>query len=212
MRLNESIISDDFYLYKQSPNADLVQNIYTVLDPLVVNVLSKIAASLRGRSYEDYQDIQQLVRLDVFTVLPKLLEISVVPAQVIAIVVKVTSWSFKTHYHRIKNKKPSLVYLTDLNSELTESEIVDNKIFVNSNQLDHVYLHSLQNLIVAKALELNKYKNKKELILFCINSFFEGRDPSTKLIGKRWEENNPYYMRDYSFTLFRLALLKVLAQ
>jgi len=209
LRLDDAVIANEFQAYKTSPTPELITTIYSTLDPLIVNVLSKIASSLKNKHHEDYQDIQQQVRLDVYTVLPKLMDISVVPAQVIAIVVKVTSWSFKTHYHRMKNKKPIFVYLTDLNSELTESEIVDNKIFVNSNQFDYTYLNSLQSLIIDKVISLNKYKNKNELILFCINSFFEGRDPSTKLISKRWEESNPYFMKDYSLLLFKMAILSV---
>jgi hypothetical protein len=83
------------------------------------------------------------------------------------------------------------------------------KIWINSNQYERVYLKTLPVQILNKALQKNRYKEREDLVRFCLVSLIEGRDASTILISKKWDESNAGWWTKYANVLLKLSILEV---
>jgi hypothetical protein len=92
--------------YKASPSEDTLDNLYNQIDPIVLEVTSRISFSFKHKHPDDFLDIQQNVRLSIYRILKRLADISVTGNQVISVVIKATVWSLKTHYRRYKKVTP----------------------------------------------------------------------------------------------------------
>ena len=95
-----------FHIYKKSPSSYTLEALYNTLDPIITTVTERIAKRFRHNVPDDFLDIQQNVRCDIFRILEKLSYISHTGNQVLSIVVKASVWSFKTNYAKYKRKTP----------------------------------------------------------------------------------------------------------
>ena len=82
------------------------------------------------------------------------------------------------------------------------------RVWINSNQYETVYLKTLPVQILNKALQKNRYKDKEDLVRFCLVSLIEGRDASSMLISKKWDES-PAFWTKYASVLLKLSILEV---
>ena len=242
--------------YKANPCEATLDELYNSIDPIILAVISRISSTFKRKRPDDFLDLQQNVRVSIYKILKKLADISATGNQVIAVVVKATVWSLKTHYRRYKRITPVTnvgdyymggswkpdfdvpieVPLSTVDPAFTHSSFgpeestVDSMPFEgisthyifnvhthkiglwhNSNSYEYTYLKALPALIIDTALELNRFPEKESLVRFCLMSYLDDRTPSTVLIGKRWEEKDPYFWPRYSQVLLRLAALRVLS-
>lgn len=86
---------------------------------------------------------------------------------------------------------------------------ISPRIWTNSNQFETVFLKTLPVQILNKALQKNRFKDKEDLVRFCLVSLIEGRDASTILISKKWDVNPSFWTR-YSNVLLKLSILEVI--
>lgn len=92
--------------YKSQPSYDNLNLLYNELENIITQVTEKIASSFRYKHPDDFEDIQQNVRISIYKILERLANISISGNQVVSIVVQATVWSFKTHYRRYKKHTP----------------------------------------------------------------------------------------------------------
>lgn len=92
--------------YKANPCEATLDELYNVIDPIILTVVSRISHTFKKKKPDDFLDLQQNVRVSIYKILKKLADISATGNQVIAVVVKATVWSLKTHYRKYKRTTP----------------------------------------------------------------------------------------------------------
>ena len=228
-------------LYKGNPCEETLDALYNSIDHIVVTVTSKIATGFSRKFPDDFEDIQQNVRITIYKILPKLASISTTGNQVISIIVKASIWKFKSCYASYKKKTPVKFAYGDPNTWMPEhnvgvevqlelamggmesdhstgenasgtivNDFMVPKVWVNSNQFETLYLKTLPDEVINRALAKNRYTDKVSLVRFCLLSLIEGRDASLMLISKKWDESNASWWNKYSTVLLKLAIIDII--
>src|ERR1035437_2464766 len=70
--------------------------------PHIIVTTNKIASYYRHKHKEDFEDIQQLISIDVWRVLERLLELAFNTESFMRLLTSSVNYSFKTHYGKIK--------------------------------------------------------------------------------------------------------------
>ena len=221
-------------LYKRDPSSDNLEQLYVALDSIIETVTARIAKTFRSKNPEDFLDIKQNVKIDIYKVLPKLSSISTTGNQVIAITVNACVWSFRTHYKKWKKDNPipahalfNAVEEGDMRTAGTHcvhtppnkgwsyyyssDSTGDNKspldgIFVLPNQYDKLYLKSIGSELISNALKKNRFPEKDSLVKFCLQNLIEGRTASSAVISGRWGAEKTSFWPKYSGILLKIAL------
>lgn len=235
--LNLKQINYFFLNYKKRPTNHNLSNLYTELDPLVTDVTNNIAKKFRHTFPEDFADLQQQCRMDVFLVIDKICQISFSGEQLAKILVKVIIYAFIDNYNKYKKTRmldisnPYLyapdknvyfsiniekasgedIFTTKYHGQTDRSNAVKALIYTNASQDTLHYINSLSNQIEGKIKQLNRYKDKEELVIFCFNSLFNSRNVSPKIIEKVWNVDNPHFWLDYTEVLLRLSIYDTVA-
>jgi len=219
--LNLKNINYFFLNYKKRPTNHNLSNLYTELDPLVTDVTNNIAKKFRHTFPDDFADLQQQCRMDVFLVIDKICQISYSGEQLAKILVKVIIYSFIDNYNKYKKTRMLDVssptswttytdtshgyYSVDINKvsgeDINGGGNVHSRheagrhalVYTNASQDAGHYINSLSSQIVGKIKLLNRYKDKEELVVFCFNSLFNSRNVSPKIIEKVWNVDNPNF-------------------
>lgn len=219
-----------FALYKANPTEDGLALLYLALDPIILSVLQRMSKNFRHKRPDDFDDIVQSVKMDIYKILEKLASISETGNQILSISVKASMWSFKTNY-RILNKQRgiSFEYMSEImadriglqdnpeyiKGEETQPVPVDfdfslfSLVSTPPNQYACSFLKNLPADIIQRSLARNRHKDKELILKFCIECYLDGRSPSAMLISKRWGITNANFWIRYAFVLLKLSLLDV---
>lgn len=213
-----------FSNYKKRPTSHNLNSLYTELDPLVVDVTNNISKNFRSRNPEDFEDLQQQTRMEVFNVLDKIVNISFTGEQLAKILVKVIIYSFIDSYKEYKKERyiklhgmeettyapfvPIQEVAGERDVKYADAPMAYKKaeIFINPGQEHSYYLNILRFNIEEKIKERNRYKDKQDIILFCFDSLFNSRDISPKIIQKIWNIKEASFFLDYTEILLKTAV------
>ena len=227
---DSTLVEQRFKEYKASPSKDRLALLYLSVDPIILSVLQRISKNFRHKHPEDFDDLAQSVKMDIFKILEKLVNMSETGNQVLSIIIKAATWSFKTNYRYLKKQRGiSFEYMYDFLSEsLIYQENPDylqgvetlavpidfdfsllSLVSTPPNQYACLFLKRLPSNIVEQALKNNRYKDKDPILKFCMDCYLEGRSPSSILITKRWGISNANFWIKYSFILLKLGILSV---
>ena len=235
---DSTLVEQRFKEYKANPSKDRLALLYLSVDPVILSVLQRASKNFRHKHPEDFDDLVQSVKMDIFKILEKLVSISETGNQVLSIVIKASTWSFKTNYRLLKKQRSvSFEYMSEVISQKVsaqekedftvghEVDFVSGHDFVSipvdfdvsllslistpPNQFACSFLKSLPSGIAQTALLKNRYKDKELILKFCIECYLQGRSPSSMLISKRWGVSNANFWIKYSFILLKLSILNV---
>jgi hypothetical protein len=228
---DSKLVGHYFDLYKANPTEEGLALLYMALDPIILSVLQRMSKNFRHKHPDDFEDITQCVKMDVYKILEKLTSISETGNQVLSISIKASMWSFKTNYRSLKKQQClSFEYMSE--ELLDRIAIADSVEYVRGqpdalfstnsadlaflalvstspSQYAYSFLKSLPADLTTQALAINRYKDKAPVLKFCIDCFLEGRVPSTMLISKRWGISNANFWIKYSLILMKLSILSV---
>jgi len=230
-RIDKTLLS-----YKNNPSHEGLELLYEELDSIITTITVKISSGFRKKNQNDFLDLQQEVRINIFTHLNKLAEISEDANNLVAIIVKGCVWSCRANYRKHKkstpvkwNDSPSIsfsswlyeheipiqvgvaVALGDMDTS-TESDTYGTlkaAVWQEPVQLAHLQLQALPELLTDTALALNRFASKAGMIKFCLGLILEGRTPSTLVLEKKWGDSNGKFYVEYATLLFKLALIEV---
>lgn len=106
--------------------------------------------------------------------------------------------------HKTEEEGPSWAHCQNISKVF-----ISPKVWTNSNQYETILLKTLPVQVLNKALQKNRFKDKEDLVRFCLVSLIEGRDASTMLISRKWDVNPSFWTR-YSSVLLKLSILEVI--
>jgi len=228
---DSTLVEQTFQAYKASPSLEGLALLYLSLDPIILSVLQRTSKNFRHKHPDDFDDLVQSVKMDIYKILEKLANISETGNQILSIIVKASIWSFKTNYRVLKKQRGvSFEYMSEVIAD--RIAVQDHEEYTNSgyyvipmpvdfdfsllslvstppNQYACSLLKRLPSDIVEQALYKNRYKDKAPVLKFCIECYLEGRSPSSMLIAKRWNISNASFWIRYSFVLLKLSILNV---
>ena len=218
--LDFSKINYYFSNYKKRNTSHNLSALYTELDPLVIDVTNNISKNFRNNHREDFEDLQQQTRLEVFNVLDKIVNISFTGEQLAKILVKVIIYSFIDSYKAYKKERYIKLHGMEETTyapfvpiqEVTGGQDAQSttykkaEIYINPGQEHSYYLNILRFNIEEKIKDTNRYKDKQDIILFCFDSLFNSRDISPKIIQKIWNVKEAAFFLDYTEILLRTAV------
>lgn len=235
--MNFQNINQYFSAYKKSASKKSLNSLYTELDPLVVDVTNNIAKFFRHRYKEDFQDIQQNVRITVFTKLDNICQISMTGEQLAKILVRVIIYSFIDEYNKYKKTR----YYEKTNPFMTNDELRPNPttipievvtggagttstgsssrgyidtnrlIYTKAAQEDGYYINTLNKNITKKVIGYNRFKENEKIVLFCLESLLNSRGISPKILAKNWKVSNPSFWIRYTEVLAKISIYEVVS-
>ena len=203
--------------YKVSPNDALLEDLFNTLNPIIESVLRRCSKSFSKKHADDFLDIEQNVKLDLFKVLPKLTAISISGNQIIGITVKGTIWAFRVHYN--KYKKANSFVFKDLmvghdveSDELSEDPLLQlpRESLPEQPQLSLLLLEAFKKDIIRNSLKENRYQEQSLMVQFIIESKLEGRIPSAILLESKWGVKNKIFWFRYTDVLLKLGIYNTL--
>jgi hypothetical protein len=203
--------------YKVSPNDVLLEDLFNTLNPIIESVLRRCSKSFSKKHADDFLDIEQNVKLDLFKVLPKLTAISISGNQIIGITVKGTIWAFRVHYN--KYKKANSFVFKDLmighdveSDELSEDPLLQlpRESLPEQPQLSLLLLEAFKKDIIKNSLKENRYQEQSLMVQFIIESKLEGRIPSAILLESKWGVKNKIFWFRYTDVLLKLGIYNTL--
>lgn len=235
-RINPEIIQNEFHKAKE--NNIYLESLYNSIQFIITNVTNNKAKRFRRKYPQDFEDLQQVIRLDIWRVFERLLGLSYTADQFIRILISAISFSFRSNYKRLKKTLPVSVGGTyvafdwapdeDVPIELTLEEVFDvadqsaNEIrlqslltlpseYVNSSIDLALDISTLTDDIFKKALKLNRFNAEPELTIieFCLSSYLRGREPSKILISSFFDSPNiSWFFIDYAKILIKIAIIQ----
>jgi hypothetical protein len=173
--------------------------------PHIQSTGGKIASYYRHKHREDYEDILQLISMDMWRVLEKLLLISENSQFFMRILTSAINFSFRTHYGKLK--RTYYVPNRDVIS-LDEFEVTCPSDVNKLNIL--VDMSDVTGRIMRIADSYNRFTgNERNAVDFCLKSLLLGREPGEKIIRAFYEVDDPSFMIDYARYLIRLSILNI---
>jgi hypothetical protein len=177
----------------------------TTVYPHIINTTGKIASYYKHKHHEDYEDIQQLIAMDVWRVMERLLEISTDSNSFMRILTSAINFSFKTHYGKLKRT----IYVPSQSHVNLEEFEIETPSDVNKLNI-LIDMDNLSKHIVGLSAGFNRFTaNDREAIDFCLKSILLGREPSKKIISAFYMVENAAFCIDYAKYLIRLSLFQI---
>ncbi len=203
--------------YKLSPNEAQLEVLFDTLNPIIESVLRRCSKSFSKKHTEDFLDIEQNVKLDLFKVLPKLSSISISGNQIIGIIVKGTIWAFRVHYNKYKKSNSFIFKDLTTGHDVESDEIVEDPMLQipreslpEQPQLSVLLLEAFKKEILKNCLKENRYREQDLMVQFIIESKLEGRIPSAVLLESKWGIKNKIFWFRYTDVLLKLGIYNTL--
>jgi hypothetical protein len=175
-----------------------INALYEELDPLIVKTLNRICYYYRHTHPEDFADIRQAVRIDLWKALPKLLTIASDEQSLTRIIVNAIGYSFKIHYKAVKK-------YTDIEKLCLEGDVLLSIMPHNKDELI-MELSELPSRIWDECQRLIRFRGReKDAINYSIQLLMNNRQPSKKLISLFFNVNNAGFFIDYSRVILSIA-------
>ena len=173
--------------------------------PHIVSTGGKIASYYKHKHPQDYEDILQLICMDVWRVMERLLDISEDSASFMRILTSAINFSFRTHYGKLKRT----VYLPNQsNVSLDEFEVETPSDINKLNIL--IDMSNLNKKILGIADSYNRFTgSERDAVTFCLKSLLVGREPGKKIIAAFYKVTDSNFFIDYSKMLIRLSIYEV---
>lgn len=196
-----------------------LEDLFNDLNPLITQTTNRIAYIYRHKWPADFEDIQQLVRLDVWKFLPKLLSLATSKDSLTRLVVTAINYSFKSHYRNLRRKNH---YISGHEQDAYNAafrgivqEPIDELHGVGIDtaarteallDLDNVY-----SLVLKTALKKNRWKGEEaDAVNYCVLTMMHGREPSRKVLKVVYGVTKGMYLIHYSRTLLKICVLQIL--
>lgn len=179
-----------------------LETLFNEVEPLICLTTRRIAYLYRHKWPADFEDIQQLVRLDVWKFLPKLLTLASNQDSLTRLVVTAINYSFKSHYRDVR--KQNRVELTVLD----EADRVGEEHTKRAELL--LDLSNMQSKVLRSALDANRWRgNEQEAVNYCVLTLLHGREPSRKVLKSVYGVNKGMYLIHYSRILLKVCVLRL---
>ena len=196
-----------------------LEDLFNDLNPLITQTTNRIAYLYRHKWPADFEDIQQLVRLDVWKFLPKLLSLATSRDSLTRLVVTAINYSFKSHYRNLRKK---------MNYYSANEQAAWNAAFENieTKPIDELHdigidtaartealldLGNIQSLVLKTALRKNRWKGEEaDAVNYCVLTLMHGREPSRKVLKVVYNVTKGMYLIHYSRTLLKICVLQIL--
>ena len=180
-----------------------LEDLFNDLNPLITQTTNRIAYLYRHKHTADFEDIQQLVRLDVWKFLPKLLTLATSKDSLTRLVVTAINYSFKSHYRNVRKKNKLELTVLD------EADNVGVEYIKRSDMI--IDLSNVQAVILKAALTKNRWTGEEqEGVNYCILTLLHGREPSRKVLKVVYGVTKGMYLIHYTRTLLKICVLQMM--
>lgn len=196
-----------------------LEDLFNDLNPLITQTTNRIAYLYRHKWPADFEDIQQLVRLDVWKFLPKLLSLATSRDSLTRLVVTAINYSFKSHYRNLrkKNHYHSAHEQDAYNAAFKDIEVKpidelhDIGIDTAARTEALLDLGNVQSMVLKTALRRNRWKGEEaDAVNYCVLTLMHGREPSRKVLKVVYGVTKGMYLIHYSRTLLKICVLDIL--
>lgn len=194
-----------------------LEDLFNDLNPLITQTTNRIAYLYRHKWPADFEDIQQLVRLDVWKFLPKLLSLATSRDSLTRLVVTAINYSFKSHYRNLRRKNHYCT--TNEGGTFIEHEVKpidelhDIGIDTAARTEALLDLGNVQSLVLKAALAKNRWKgDEQDAVNYCVLTLMHGREPSRKVLKVVYNVTKGMYLIHYSRTLLKICVLQMLRE
>lgn len=188
-------------------NEELEELFNDTVYPHILNTGAKIAAYYKHKHKEDYEDILQLISMDVWRVLERLLLIADNKLSFTRLLTSAVNFSFRTHYGKLKKT----VYIPNQNTiNIDEFECTSVSDVNKLNIL--IDMSNVHQKIMSVSKQHNRFTGlERDAIEFCLSSLLIGRDPGKKIIAAFYnmETNEANFCIDYSRYLIRMSISSI---
>lgn len=191
----------------------VLEDLFNDLEPLISSTTKRIAYLYRHKRPADFEDIQQLVRLDVWKFLPKLLTLATSKDSLTRLVVTAINYSFKSHY---RNLRKSINYYSgnDAGTFIDQRSIDElHDVGIDTAKRDELLmdLSTVQATLLKSALNKNRWRgDEQEAVSYCVLTLLHGREPSRKVLKVVYGVTKGMYLIHYSRTLLKICVLQML--
>lgn len=179
-----------------------INELYEELDPLIVKSLNRLCYYYKNTHPEDFADIRQMVRVNLWQSLPKLLTIATDEQSLTRIIVNAISFSFKVNYKKVKK-------YNDIEKLCLDSDLL---LTINPSEKDELVMSLAEypSRIWEETKRINRFKDReRDVVAYCIALLMTGRLPSKKLISMFFNINNAQFFINYSRTILALACERI---
>lgn len=228
--------------YKQKNTEDSLCILYNSVENIINTVSKNIAKTFSRKNAEDFKDIQQEIRLQIYKILPRLSVLSVDGEQLIRILVSAVIFSFRSAYKKYKKATPvkvatgqaiNHIFITndwqpDENvlvefsyEELTDpifecnvpKKVVHYSFLKIDSQIESsIYIKQVFQQLLELVLLNNRYKHYESIIKFCLLSLLHNRQPSLLLLNTYTQTTKATFFINYTKYLIKLSLLQLYSQ
>lgn len=179
-----------------------INELYEELDPLIVKSLNRLCYYYKNTHPEDFADLRQQVRIDMWKSLPKLLSIATDEQSLTRIIVNAISFSFKVNYKKVKKYND------------VEKLCLDNDLLltINPSEKDELILSLAEYpaRVWEETKKINRFKDREyDVVSYCVALLMTGRNPSKKLITVFFNINNAQFFINYSKVILAIACERV---
>lgn len=192
-----------------------LEDLFNDLNPLITQTTNRIAYLYRHKWPADFEDIQQLVRLDVWKFLPKLLTLATSKDSLTRLVVTAINYSFKSHYRTLR-KKNHYVSVNNSNTVVINSpidELHDVGIDTAARTEALLDLGNVQSMVLKAVLAKNRWRGEEQdAVNYCVLTMLHGREPSRKVLKVVYGVTKGMYLIHYSRTLLKICVLQMMRQ
>lgn len=179
-----------------------INELYEDLDPLVVKSLDRLCYYYKNTHPEDFADLRQQVRVDMWKSLPKLLSIATDEQSLTRIIVNAISFSFKVNYKKVKKHN-------DIEKLCLDNDIL---LTINPSEKDELVmsLSEYPARVWEETKRINRFKDREgDVVSYCVALLMTGRLPSKKLISTFFNVSNAQFYINYSKVILSLACERI---
>jgi len=196
-----------------------LEDLFNDLNPLITQTTNRIAYLYRHKWPADFEDIQQLVRLDVWRFLPKLLSLATSRDSLTRLVVTAINYSFKSHYRNLRRKNHYAsaheqdAYNSAFSGIVQEpiDQLHDVGVDTAARTEALLDLGNVHSLVLKAALDKNRWKGEEaDAVNYCVLTLMHGREPSRKVLKVVYNVTKGMYLIHYSRTLLKICVLQIL--
>lgn len=192
-------------------------HLYEKLDPVILNVTKKIAYSYRYRYPEDWEDILQAIRIDIWKSLPKLIALSSSDLSLIKLVASASILSFRLNYKKLKKhsllKIPFVYHTTDLSPFFKINiDDLEGHLSYEAGTSEEFFANRYLSRVQEKALTLNRFEGKeRQIVNYLITEILKGIYPARSLVMTTFgiSKNKYSFFLRYAETLIKISFQKV---
>ena len=190
-----------------------LEDLFNDLNPLITQTTNRIAYLYRHKWPADFEDIQQLVRLDVWKFLPKLLTLATSKDSLTRLVITAINYSFKSHYRNLrkKNNYPSMNNSNTVVITSSIDELHDVGIDTAARTEALLDLGNVQSVVLKRTIDLNRWTgDEQDAVNYCVLTMLHGREPSRKVLKVVYGITKGMYLIHYSRTLLKICVLQMM--